>query len=136
MKLNKREIKLYIFPVLAGIITVVLTVEGVAYYFPEIDKRLVFIFLMSVISIVEMLMFVYSKPLQNPKFSLGSEGMVNKKGIVVENCFPNGRVRLANELWNARAINNEPITKGEEVIVKSVEGLNLIVQKISTQSPA
>ena len=136
MKLNKKEIKIYILAVLAGIIILVLTVEGTAYYFPDVDRRFVFILIFCVISIIETITIAYSKPWRNPNLSLGSEGMLDKKGIVIENCSPIGRVRMANELWNARAINDETIIKGEEVIVKSVEGLNLNVQKISTQSPA
>lgn len=55
--------------------------------------------------------------------------MVGMKGIVTQKITNNmdGRVRVGNEDWKARAI--EEIEEGEEIVVTEVSGVTLVVKK-------
>jgi inner membrane protein len=55
--------------------------------------------------------------------------MIGQKGIVIKSITPSadGRVRVRNEEWKARA--NGEIHEGEEVIVTSVSGVTISVEK-------
>lgn len=55
----------------------------------------------------------------------GAEALVGQKAVVVTPLRPAGQVRVAGELWAARSeMGAEP---GEEVVVRAVEGLTLLV---------
>ncbi len=63
------------------------------------------------------------------KTDTGREGLIGKKAEVKSDIAPTGQVFVHGEYWNARC--NEPIRKGEQVTVVDVEGLTLIVKKLS-----
>lgn len=55
----------------------------------------------------------------------GVEALVGRTAVVVESCRPEGRVRIAGELWNARcAAGADP---GDDVRVLGVESLTVLV---------
>jgi membrane protein implicated in regulation of membrane protease activity len=56
--------------------------------------------------------------------------IIGKKGIVLQSIAENvdGRVKVGNEEWKARAA--EDIEKGAEIIVLSISGVTLSVEKI------
>ena len=55
--------------------------------------------------------------------------IIGRTGIVLQNITNNndGRVRVGNERWRARA--EEDIKQGEEIMVTSVNGATLVVKK-------
>jgi inner membrane protein len=55
--------------------------------------------------------------------------IIGQKGIVIKDITPNtdGRVKVRNEEWKAKA--NGEIHEGEEVVVTSVSGVTLSVEK-------
>ncbi len=57
------------------------------------------------------------------------DAIIGKRGIVLESIVRNidGRVKLGNERWRARA--EEDIEKGDEIVVTSVSGVTLLVKK-------
>ena len=57
------------------------------------------------------------------------DAIIGRQGIVLKNIAKNvdGLVKVGNEQWRARA--EEDITKGEEIVVTSVSGVTLIVEK-------
>jgi len=57
------------------------------------------------------------------------DAIIGKKGIVMQHIARNadGRVRVGNEQWRARA--EEDIEKGNEIVVTGVSGVTLIVNK-------
>ena len=59
----------------------------------------------------------------------GKEGLIGMHAEAKTDVREDGQVFLRGEYWNARS--DERIAKGEKVIVLSVEGLRLIVKKIS-----
>jgi membrane protein implicated in regulation of membrane protease activity len=54
------------------------------------------------------------------KPAIGVEALAGAKGIVVADCRPTGRVRVAGEVW--RATCPEGASAGDEVVVERVEG--------------
>ena len=69
----------------------------------------------------------YAIKAQLSKVKTGSEGLVGEAGIAKTDIFTEGKVFLHGELWNAKG--DEPISKGERIVVTSVDGLVLIVKK-------
>ena len=59
----------------------------------------------------------------------GANTMVGVRGIAKDRLAPSGYVHIRGELWNAEVMEgNPPIEKGEDVRVRGVRGLTLIVQ--------
>ncbi len=57
----------------------------------------------------------------------GVEGLIGKECIAETDISPEGKVFIHGELWNA--ISEEPVKKGERVIVRGLKGLKMIVEK-------
>jgi membrane protein implicated in regulation of membrane protease activity len=57
------------------------------------------------------------------------DAIVGRTGVVLQNIVKNvdGRVKVGNEEWKARA--TEEIEKGDEIVVTGVSGATLIVEK-------
>ncbi len=58
------------------------------------------------------------------------DAIIGRQGIVLKSIAKNvdGRVKVGNEQWRARA--EENIKEGDEIVVISVSGVTLIVEKI------
>lgn len=56
----------------------------------------------------------------------GAEGMISKEGIISSE----GKVKVGNEMWNAVSIDGEDISVGETVIIRDIDGLRLVVERI------
>ncbi len=58
------------------------------------------------------------------------DAIIGRQGIVLKSIAKNadGLVKVGNEQWRARA--EEDIKKGDEIVVTSVSGVTLIVEKI------
>jgi membrane-bound serine protease (ClpP class) len=59
------------------------------------------------------------------RVSVGAETMVGRRGIAVRDLWPTGQVKIDGELWQARC--DGGCDSGTEVVVRSVEGLTLVV---------
>lgn len=57
----------------------------------------------------------------------GKEGLIGLKGEARTDISPTGQVFVRGEYWNAKS--DEPVRKGEKVVVTVVEGLTLTVKK-------
>jgi len=57
------------------------------------------------------------------------DAIIGRQGIVLQNIAKNvdGRVKVGNERWRARA--EQDIKKGDEIVVTGVSGVTLIVEK-------
>lgn len=64
------------------------------------------------------------------KVKTNIDTIIGQHGIVLKSISKNfdGRVRVGNEQWRARA--DEDIEQGEEITVTSISGVTLIVEKI------
>ncbi len=66
---------------------------------------------------------------QVKKAKTNIDAIIGREGIVLKSIAKNfdGRVRVGSEQWRARA--EEDIKKGDEIVVTSVSGATLIVEK-------
>jgi membrane protein implicated in regulation of membrane protease activity len=58
--------------------------------------------------------------------SVGLETLVGRRAVVVRALSPRGQVKLDGEVWEARA--EYDLLPGDEVVVRSVDGLVLTVE--------
>jgi membrane-bound serine protease (ClpP class) len=72
--------------------------------------------------------FLKKKPLT------GREGMVGVRGVALQAISPHapGQVRVRGEIW--RAESDQPIRSGEQIQVKGLQGLTLLVEPTNAES--
>jgi membrane-bound serine protease (ClpP class) len=58
---------------------------------------------------------------------MGAAGMMGSIGVAHTDLMPEGQVLVRGEIWNAWA--KTPVSQGDRVRVKAVEGLTLFVEK-------
>ena len=56
----------------------------------------------------------------------GAEALVGRRAVVSADCMPDGQVRVAGELWRAHC--EAGASEGDEVVVREVDGLTLVVE--------
>ena len=59
---------------------------------------------------------------------VGAEVLIGQRALVAAECRPVGQVRLVGELWQARCDPGADV--GEEVIVRALDGLTLVVEPL------
>ncbi len=71
-------------------------------------------------------------PLRKRSKLTGVESMIGKRGVAITDLNPKGEVRVAGEIWHAKSeFGNIP--KGEQVTIKALDGLVVIVEKIQEE---
>lgn len=60
------------------------------------------------------------------KTVVGAETLVGRRAVVSTDCMPDGQVRVAGEIWHARCRAGAAV--GDEVVVREVDGLTLVVE--------
>ena len=75
-------------------------------------------------------LFLYFKIFQamRQEAKTGQEAMLGKKGLVVEDIDPEGKIQYANEIWDATARGSH-LLQGEQVKIRGIRGLVLQVEK-------
>ena len=63
---------------------------------------------------------------QRRRAVVGAEALVGRRAVVAADCMPEGQVRVAGELWRARCAAGA--AAGDEVVVREVDGLTLVVE--------
>ena len=63
---------------------------------------------------------------QRRQAHVGVEALVGRRAVVAADCMPEGQVRVAGELWRARC--DAGAGAGDEVVVREVDGLTLVVE--------
>jgi len=59
---------------------------------------------------------------------VGPEAMIGKTGEVTSSFTPTGYIRIAGELWRAESIDGSWLAAGQQVIVRRLNGLVLLVE--------
>ena len=59
---------------------------------------------------------------------VGAEALIGQRALVAAECRPVGQVRLVGELWQARCVPGADV--GDEVIVRALDGLTLVVEPL------
>jgi membrane-bound serine protease (ClpP class) len=76
-----------------------------------------------VVDIAETWLFIWWS--KRRRSSVGVQTLVGRKGVAVGELWPAGQVRIDGEIWQARC--DGGCDPGTEVVVRSVEGLTLVV---------
>ncbi len=88
--------------------------------------------------VVTVVTLIVTRPLakrltKTAKAHTNSDRYIGKTAVVVteiNNLSAAGQVKVDNSIWSARSTDNEVITKDSKVVVKAIEGVKLIVEKI------
>ena len=72
------------------------------------------------------------KPLRRRTKLTGADAMIGKKGVALTDLKPKGEVRVVGEIWHAESLSGD-IAQGEQVTVKALKGLVVIVEKVQEQ---
>jgi membrane protein implicated in regulation of membrane protease activity len=62
------------------------------------------------------------------KSVVGAEALIGQRALVAAECRPVGQVRVVGELWQARCDAGADV--GDEVIVRALDGLTLVVEPL------
>jgi membrane-bound serine protease (ClpP class) len=71
-------------------------------------------------------------PIRRRSKLTGPEAMIGKTGTAVTDLKPKGEVRVMGEIWRAESLSGD-IAKGEQVSVKALNGLVVMVEKVQEQ---
>lgn len=63
---------------------------------------------------------------QRRQAQVGMEALLGRTAVVAADCMPEGQIRIAGELWRARCEGGAGA--GDEVVVRAVDGLTLVVE--------
>ena len=126
---KKRLIVLFFF-IIFGIIC------GYALY--RVDERLsfsqIFLLISGIVAITCAfeIFAVWWENKHRPEVDIESPfEMVDKHGVVEQECSPEGTVKIGNEIWSAISFKQENLKPGIEVIIKKRQRLKLYVEKTS-----
>jgi membrane-bound serine protease (ClpP class) len=65
---------------------------------------------------------------QRRRSVVGAEALVGRQAVVAADCMPQGQVRVAGELWQARCAVGAGV--GDDVVIREVDGLTLVVEPV------
>jgi membrane-bound serine protease (ClpP class) len=72
-------------------------------------------------------------PIRRRSKLTGPEAMIGKIGVALSDLKPKGEVRVAGEIWRAESLSGD-ITQGEQVQVKTLRGLVVMVEKVESSN--
>ena len=72
-------------------------------------------------------------PIRRRSKLTGPEAMIGKTGTAITDLKPKGEVRVEGEIWRAESLSGD-IAKGEQVSVKALNGLVVMVEKVQEQA--
>jgi membrane-bound serine protease (ClpP class) len=66
---------------------------------------------------------------QRRRARVGVDALVGRRAVALSTLAPSGgQVRIDGEIWRARS--ESRVTRGDEVVVREVEGLTLVVEPV------
>jgi membrane protein implicated in regulation of membrane protease activity len=60
------------------------------------------------------------------RVAVGTETLVGRRAVVSADCMPEGQVKVAGEIWRARCAGGAGV--GDDVVIREVDGLTLVVE--------
>jgi membrane protein implicated in regulation of membrane protease activity len=60
------------------------------------------------------------------RVAVGSETLIGRHAVVSFDCMPEGQVKVDGEIWRARCAGGAGV--GDEVVIREVDGLTLVVE--------
>lgn len=102
--------------------------------FVVLDSPLGVLALATGVTIETVELVFWSRFLRRYRVQTGPEGLVGKRGEVLQACAPGyeGRARVHGELWRIRSA-AETAVPGAEVLVTGIDGLTLEVEPTGVQ---
>lgn len=87
--------------------------------------------IVSLVLLITLTKRVTNKLLKHSTIATNVDGLIGKKGMVIEtigeNTLQPGLVKLDGEIWTATSLHDEVIEKGTLVEIKQIKGVRLIV---------
>jgi membrane-bound serine protease (ClpP class) len=80
------------------------------------------------LAVITVILARFAFAAQRSKAVTGAAGMMGSTGVAQTDLTPEGKVLVRGEIWNAWA--EAPVSQGERIRVKAVEGLTLLVEKV------
>lgn len=114
------------------IITDEILIVGVLIFlinYLDLDLWVYGLLVLILVTIIIFMAYIFIPQLKKPL--TGTEGMIGKPGITTEELNPIGMVKIKGELWTAESIDGL-IGGGEKIVVKEVNGLELLVKKLKS----
>jgi membrane protein implicated in regulation of membrane protease activity len=78
------------------------------------------------LEIAETTLFIWWS--KRRRAAVGTETLVGRRAVVSVGCRPQGQVRVAGEIWQARCDAGADV--GDAVVVREVRGLTLVVEPL------
>ncbi|MBR5485193.1 MAG: NfeD family protein [Oscillospiraceae bacterium] len=93
---------------------------------------------LAVFVLVSVCMLILTRPLvknrlNNRTVKTNADSSIGKTAVVISDIDPltgTGRVSLSGLDWAAKSCDNEPLKKGEKVVVKEIQGVTLLVERL------
>jgi len=91
--------------------------------------------------VISTLLLIFTRPLAVKKFKIGQEktnvdSLVGKHALVTKTIreFERGEAKIEGKIWSARSEDNTEITEGNKCEILRIEGVQLIVRKLSEEN--
>ena len=119
-----------------GLTTVWFAVGGVAAYIAAVCGANIYIQVV-IFLVVSLVTLLFTRPfavkyINKDRAKTNVDTMPGKKAKVIEqidNFNAKGRVQVDGQEWMARSADGEILNEGDEVVIKQVSGVKLIVEK-------
>ncbi len=97
----------------------------VFWFFPLSTAMPIYLFVLGIS------LFLYFKIFQAMRLKprLGKDAMLGKTGIVIQNINPEGKIKYATEIWNAKA-DGKKFSKGDKIIIHGFWGMKVLVKEL------
>jgi membrane-bound serine protease (ClpP class) len=96
---------------------------------PEMRVRLATALAVSVpMGLITVFLMSIALKARRNKIVTGEQGMVGEAGVAQTSLAPHGKVFVHGEVWDA--VSSTPVAAGESVVVRKVEGLQLLVDPV------
>jgi membrane-bound serine protease (ClpP class) len=96
---------------------------------PEMRVRLATALAVSVpMGLITVFLMSIALKARRNKIVTGEQGMVGEAGVARTSLAPRGKVFVHGEVWDA--VSSTPVAAGESVVVRKVEGLQLVVDPV------
>jgi membrane protein implicated in regulation of membrane protease activity len=89
---------------------------------------------------IATLLLIFTRPLAIKKFKIGQEktnvdSLIGKHALVVKTIgeFERGEAKINGQIWSARSEDNAEITEGSKCEILRIEGVQLIVRKLTEE---
>jgi membrane protein implicated in regulation of membrane protease activity len=100
-----------------------------AFFFLEPPWRYLVLIPLALWEIFEISLFLKWRRV---RAKTGVEGLVGARGRAISECRPDGQVRVQGQIWGAHC--QEGAKVGDDVVVESVDGLRLTVNRLDRSS--